>query len=231
MSRSRSVSGEPSSHHGNNNLKTNTPNLSRNGVGYRSVRTKSSVTPPTTQQQNTWNAPRSNKSRPSINQDTFQSPNPFGPASTRRSLPSREPSSTHSTPSRKPSKNQNKTQQQALNSLPTSPTKNISPILQQILATSENTQDDAAFLQNLREIITQYETKAQPCIDSEALTREWVEEHGVNVKPTPRRSSQPSNDTRIPVPTFYKQTSKGSLIDASAGDVSSNEASDVTCCL
>ncbi|KAF4532455.1 hypothetical protein B566_EDAN003030 [Ephemera danica] len=219
LPRSRSVSGEP----GINTLSPTKSPLSRTAVGYRSVRTKSTTNPP--EQQNTWNAPRSNKSRPTISQDTFQ---PFGPPSVRRSLPSRShPSSTHSTPTRKPSRQQNKQ-----SSTPTSPSKHVSPILQQILATSESTRNEDEFLQNLRQIINQYEHKIPPA-DAESLTREWVEsEYGKPVVPTPRKSSHDDNDTRIPVPTFYKQTSKGALIDSAATSSTVTPSGlDTTCCL
>jgi hypothetical protein len=234
LPRSRSVSGEPQ---GINTLSPTKSPLSRTAVGYRSVRTKSTVTPPP-EQQNTWNAPRSTKSRPTISQDTFQ---PFGPPSVRRSLPSRShPSSTHSTPTRKPSRQQQQQNKQPNNSsVPTSPSKHVSPILQQILATSESTQNEVEFLENLRQLINQYDHKLKPAgIDSEALTREWVEsEYGKtskNVIPTPRKSSHDDNDTRIPVPTFYKQSSKGALIDsatASAAAVAASSGLDTTCCL
>jgi hypothetical protein len=158
LPRSRSVSNDPAKM-----LSAPASPLSRTAVGYRSAR--SSRTPPAAPQGNTWNGPRGPKSRPSLGADTFQSP--FGPASTRRSLPrdsrrSPAPSAPVSTPG--------------------SPTKQV--LLQQIIASSE--QDEAAFIQNLRDIINQYE-------------------HKLEAHPNPRKTS---GDTKIPVPTFYKQNSK-----------------------
>ncbi|XP_059486963.1 GAS2-like protein pickled eggs [Neocloeon triangulifer] len=160
LPRSRSVSGSGVSDPKINSAPASP--LSRTAVGYRSAR--SLRAPPPAAGGNTWNGPRSTKSRPALGADTFQSP--FARDSTRRSLP----------------KDSRRPQPPPPTSTPGSPAKQV--LLQQIIASSE--QDEAAFIQNLREIISQYE-------------------HKVEAHPTPRKMS---GDSKIPVPTFYKQNAK-----------------------
>lgn len=201
MTRSKSSGGDPGL------FSTGSPTR-RAGV-YRSVRSDPrGMTSRTAQQNNTWSGRQGKaKSRPSLNGAGFE----------RNTMQRRSLGSANSTPT---ALRRNKGSLPA--SLQGSPTKQISPLLEQILQVKD-LDNDVTVLNKMKEIIQHYadivdeklveekrhEEQALP-EDELDFTSAWVHGNGSlgrirKVSPSPRKDSKVEGAvSRIPAPVFYR---------------------------
>lgn len=161
----------------------------RQSITYRSAR------PGTTNGKvnNTWNSPRQ-RQRSSITAETFNKP------SKKYSVPS---------PTPKPKVQYDQNGRRIINSTNSSPTK--SPLRQELLKAAEISNDDAAMLERIKNILKQYGpfdyTNKNDCED---FTSVWVNQSKKTEDPkvfTPRKDSKPENNlSKIPAPVYKRST-------------------------
>lgn len=215
MTRSRSTGGAPGL------FDPGSP-ARRAGV-YRSVRSDPRVTPSKTgQQHNTWSGRQGKgKPRPSLNGSGFE----------RNTMLRRSLGSANSTPT---ALRRNKGSLPA--SLQCSPTKHISPLLEQILQVRD-LDNDVTVLKKMKEIIQHYadivdeklveerqheeQTLPQEELD---FTSAWVHGNGSvgrirKVSPSPRKDSKVDGAvSRIPAPVFYRPVASTTAELTTRGD-------------
>jgi hypothetical protein len=133
--------------------------LSRKIPQYRSVRKASAAS----DSMNTWSG-RSNKSRPSINADTFDAAKPKSPSTLARNTPGRS-----STKTKSPSSSVN-----------SSPNKSrvTSPLAQQLLQAANCSKDDTQILEKMKQILSKYSTTKKKNEFSDDFTTAWVNNNG-----------------------------------------------------
>ena len=216
MTRSRSTGGDPGL------FEPASP--ARRSVVYRSVRTdpRTNSTKPG-QQNNTWSGRQGKgKPRPSLNGVGFE----------RNTAQRRSLGATNSAPS---------TPRRHKGSLPASlqgsPTKQISPLLEQVLQV-EDLRNDVTVYNKMREIIQQYSDIVNTKLEEEKkheeqslpqeeldITSAWVHGNGTlgrirKVSPTPRKDSKVEGAiSRIPAPIFHRPTT------ASTAEITTQEHS------
>ena len=203
MTRSRSTGGDPGL------FEPGSP--ARKSIVYRSVRNDPRANSPKPgQQNNTWSGRQGKgKPRPSLNGVGFE----------RNTAQRRSLGATNSAPS---------TPRRHKGSLPaslqSSPTKQISPLLEQILQVKD-VDNDAIVLNKMKEIIQQYAGIVDGKLEEEKryeeqslpqeeldITSAWVHGNGTlgrirKVSPSPRKDSKMEGAvSRIPAPIFYRPT-------------------------
>ncbi|PSN29403.1 hypothetical protein C0J52_25543 [Blattella germanica] len=213
LTRSRSTGGDPGL------FEPASP--ARKSVVYRSVRADPRVNKPG-QQNNTWSGRQGKgKPRPSLNGVGFE----------RNTAQRRSLGATNSAPT---------TPRRHKGSLPASlqgsPTKQISPLLEQILQVKE-LDNDLTVLNKMKEIIQHYAEIVDVKLDEEKkheeqalpqeeldITSAWVHGNGTlgrirKVSPSPRKDSKVEGAvSRIPAPVFYRPTASSTAELTTEGD-------------
>lgn len=170
---------------------------------------------------NTWNG-RQAKKRPSIQSDTFMSPQATSTACAATSSFSRKSPARQSLP--RPSsngglqydRNGRRIRGSATGSLQSSPTKVANPLLEQILQKVGHLQDDREMVRKLQDLLKTYQTGSNDGAVNMALTKAWVDSNGTATLPqdspvttNPRKDPKPVSErggySRIPAPVSYKR--------------------------
>ncbi|XP_011144168.1 GAS2-like protein pickled eggs [Harpegnathos saltator] len=170
---------------------------------------------------NTWNG-RQAKKRPSIQSDTFMSPQATPAASATTPNFSRKSPARQSLP--RPSsnggiqydRNGRRIRASTTGSLQSSPTKVANPLLEQILQKVGHLQDDHEMVRKLQDLLRTYQTGPSDSAANMALTKAWVDSNGTAtlsqdspVTTNPRKDPKPVSErgaySRIPAPVSYKR--------------------------
>nr|XP_033332757.1 GAS2-like protein pickled eggs isoform X2 [Megalopta genalis] len=174
---------------------------------------------------NTWNG-RQVRQRPSIQSDTFLSPQVAGSCGAAASF-SRKSPARQSLPRQNSSngvqydRNGRRVKPSSTGSLQSSPTKVANPLLEQILQKVGHLQDEREVVQKLQDLLRDYQSHGGDGVANLEFTRAWIDGNGTVVLPqdsqtaaSPRKDPKPASErggySRIPAPVYKRPMSVAS---------------------